>query len=283
MSDNMILLIVFISQIFVLSYGVPRTIVGRIKHVLKCHSPEEYPKLYPVTLANIERQLSIYQKANAIVMVLGFAILFQWAYSGSQQMLSWDSQSVINFYFMLQVLPLLFLELSGRKYLKLMRQANRATTRVASLEPRRLLNYVSGLFLTVAIVIYFAFIVVVYIINQNPFDGFAGYINVAGITGLNLFFAAFAAKQIYAKNADPHQDRADRDRQISLICNIMVFSSIAATVSITVHFVLAAMDLRHLNDVAQCIYFQLIILVLMHQNTFKQSNYEVYKQEAANS
>ena len=283
MSDNMMLLAVFLSQIFVLSYGIPRVIVGRIKRVFNAHSPEDYPKLYPVPLATIERHIAVYQLTNAIAMVLGLVIVGLWAYSGSDQMLNWDSQSVLNFYFMLQALPMLFLEVSGRKYLKLMRRVNKSTTRVATLQPRRLFNYVSPLFLSGAVVTYIAFIVVVYIINQNPFDGFAGYVNVAGVTGLNLFFAAIAAKQIYAKNADPHQDSADRDRQISLITNIMVFSSIAATVSITVHFVLASMDLRHLNDVAQCIYFQLIMLVLVYNNSFEQSNYEVYKQDVASA
>ena len=57
----------------------------------------------------------------------------------------------------------------------------------------------------------------------------------------------------------------------------MVFSSIAATVFITINFLLASLELRHLNDVVQCIYFQIIMIVCLYKNTFIATNYDVYR------
>ena len=45
----------------------------------------------------------------------------------------------------------------------------------------------------------------------------------------------------------------------SLIVKILVFLSIAATMFIALSVVLAALDLRHLQPIAQCLYFQLLL------------------------
>ncbi len=277
MLENILLLVVFLSQIFLISTYLPHRVIKRINSVLREHPQADYPKLYPAPLNIIENNLRMFQRMNVVVLGAGLAIVMHWAVSGSAQMLNWDSQSVILFYFMLQATPLVFLEVSGHSYLKLMRAANQSSTRIAILQPRRLFHYVSPIYIAIAIISYLAFILTVHYISLNPFDGFAGYVNIVGVTGLNLFFAAIAARQIYGKKTNPHQSVQDRNKQIKTVANIMVFSSIAATVFITINFLLASLELRHLNDVVQCIYFQIIMIVCLYKNTFIATNYDVYR------
>ena len=42
--------LVFSSQILLLSFYVPRRVVGRLRYVVETYPPETHPKLYPVSM-----------------------------------------------------------------------------------------------------------------------------------------------------------------------------------------------------------------------------------------
>ena len=67
------------------------------------------------------------------------------------------------------------------------------------------------------------------------------------VSGRAYFFSAIAAQQIYGKKTNPHHSVQDRNKQIKTVANVMVFSSIASTVFITINFLLVSLELRHLN------------------------------------
>lgn len=277
MSDNFLLYMVFISQIFVISYFLPRKLRQRANEMMSNYPCDQYPKLYPISADKIHQKINQLMSLTYGVLVLGAVLVVHGLYAQSDEMLGWDSQSVIMIYYMLQVIPLVLLAFFGERYFKKMRRVNEATVRRAQLSPRNITNYVSKTFIGLAIGVYLMFIVLVAYITEHPFDGFAGYINVLGVTLLNVFFGVGIYRSVYGKKIDPHQTNEDRFNQTSRVVKLMLFCSIAATVNISLNFLLSTLDLRHLNDVVASIYYQIIMVVMVLASVKNDANFDVYK------
>ncbi len=278
MSVNFLLYAVFISQIFIISYFLPLKLKMRADKIMTNYPPEKYPKLYPLSYAEIVSKIHQLMLLTYAGLGIGILIVMHGLYFQTDEMLGWDSQSVIMIFYIIQVIPLAFLALFGERYFKKMRSVNKTSIRTALLAPRSLTSYASKRLIGLAIIVYILFVILVAVISRYPFDGFAGYINVFGVTLLNGFFALIIFKYVYGKKIDPHQSDEDRFKQVSRVVKLMLFSSIAATLSISIHFLLSAFDLRHLNDVVASIYYQLIMLVMIMTSIKDNENFEVYKE-----
>ncbi|NRA59989.1 MAG: hypothetical protein HRU25_03585 [Psychrobium sp.] len=77
MSENFLLLMVFLSQIFLISTYLPHKLIKRINSVLREHPQADYPKLYPVPLNVIENNLRLFQRMNVVVLGAGLAIVMR--------------------------------------------------------------------------------------------------------------------------------------------------------------------------------------------------------------
>lgn len=277
MSVNFLLYAVFISQIFIISYWLPLKLNKRANEIMVKCPPEKYPKLYPFSHQEIVNKVNQLMLLTYAGLTIGILIVMHGLYYKTDEMLGWDSQSVIMIFYVIQVIPLAFLALFSERYFKKMRSKNRASIRTAQLAPRRLTSYASKWLIGLAITVYVLFVILVAVISEYPFDGFAGYVNVFGVTLLNGFFALIIYKYVYGKKTDPHQSDEDRFQKTSRVVKLMLFSSIAATVSISIHFLLSTFDLRHLNDVVASIYYQIIMLVMILTSLNYSENFEVYK------
>lgn len=277
MSEHFLLYVVFASQVFVISYLLPLKLRLRASEIMANYPPDEYPKLYPLSVEKIEKKINQLMLMTYGGLVLGIALIVHGLYLQPAEMLGWDSQSVIMIYYMLQVVPLVLLALFGERYFSKMRRVNDAVIRKAKLAPRSITSYVSNGFIGLAIGVYVMFILLVIYVSQHPFDGFAGYVNILGITLLNAFFGLGIYKYVYGKKIDPHQSDEDRFKQSRRVVQLMLFFSIAATINISMSFLLSAFDLRHLNDVVASVYYQIIMLVLIWPSLHEDGNFEVYK------
>jgi hypothetical protein len=213
---------------------------------------------------------------NLFILLTGFmlmALLSVYPRSGE-----W-SGAIVTLYFMLQFFPTLLMEIRNLNYYKLMR--NRRTTRKAELQPRRFFDFVSPKIIALAALVYFAFILFVYYINQFEFPWFGGYWNIAGITAGNIFFAAIIFWNMYGKKTDPFQAHEDRLRQIELIVKQMVFISIVMTIYVTIVVSLSALDLRSLQPAVRSLYFQLIAVISLWSLRIDNINFTVYKEDSS--
>jgi hypothetical protein len=93
-------------------------------------------------------------------------------------------------YFMVQMLPLILMEIYGFAYFRLMRKADLRTSRKAELHPRRLFGFVSPTIVVLAILMYIACLLFYYYIHQFQFqmsnDTFVISIT---LTACNILFA----------------------------------------------------------------------------------------------
>ena len=143
MQTNLLFIIIFFSQMLLLSYYLPGKIRNRIRYIFKTYPPSDFPKLYPKPIEVYKIFLNIFWGINVAIFVAGLLILVAlFVYSpnlGPSNPERWD-QALVAAWFFVQFLPMLLLEISGFKYYKRMREMNPSTTRMAALQPRRLFD-----------------------------------------------------------------------------------------------------------------------------------------------
>ena len=276
MPETMLFYFVFLSQVLLISFYFPRKILSRMRHVFETYPPSTHPKLYPKPIEYYEKAQRTYRILNQFILLAGMvliAILLAISRSGE-----WD-HVIATWYFLAQFFPVMLLDLWSLKEFRLMRNATARTTRKAELHPRRLFDFIAPSIIGLAIFVYVAFILLVLYIRQFEFPWFGGYLNIVGVTILNLCCAGIILSFMYGKKLNPHQAYEDRIRQIEVTVKILVFASIGVTIFIAISVVLAAWDLRNLQPIAQCLYFQLLAVICFQAYRIDHTDFEVYKED----
>lgn len=277
--------IAFVGQIFLISHYFPSLIARRMRHVLDTYPPAEYPKLYPKSPEYYRLGVSAYEKANRIILYIGFAVLFSVAFLVDHSTFA-DDGYISEFwpaaYGLLQFLPGMVLELSEFSQLKLMRKANSSTVRTANLQPRRLFDYLPPLLVAAVLgAIALAFFFDLYI-NDFRIGGESDVLVRAAVNiGTNVFLASFGAWILYSRNPNPHQASADRSKQIIASLRSFAYVSIALSVYMMVGAADDVYAIDYLDAALMSIYFQVIVFLslghLLRCLPVDTLNFDVYK------
>lgn len=274
-------LAVFLSQVLVISYFLPRQVLERVRYVVGRYPPERYPRLYPVSLPRARRAQSYYRLANQAVMVIGIGLIASGILAGGGELLGWDTGTVLFLYFMLQYSPLMIATTAGFTYFNLRRKPDRRATRKAELRRRRILDYVSPMLLGTVAAVYVAFVGFVAYVDTFGFPWFGGYMNVAFITLMNALFALLSWRVVYARHKDPYMSAPDRARMIEVTIASLSIISIATTIYTMLSISLGVIDMRHLSPIATSVYFQLVSVAALRRTRIDDVNFEVYREDRA--
>ena len=172
--------------------------------------PED-PRSLPLSESVVARALRVFRWLNHLIVLAG-VVLLGWLVSYMQDS-AWDDgpvETLVTIYFAIQLVPLMLCSWAVAHFSKLLKLAAAQEKRTASLKPRRLFDFVSPLTVAVAALLYPAFIALVVVIQQDPFPGFAGYVNVVFITLLYAMTAVVIRMQVYGKKANPYQSHVPR-------------------------------------------------------------------------
>jgi hypothetical protein len=269
--------IAFFSQVVLVSLFIPSRILRRMTYVFETYPPSTHPLLYPKPFEHYEKKQQRYRLANLTIAGIGVAAL-------AVSMLEPRGREVMNgmafLFFMIQISPLLWIEASVRKELKLMRSVNPRTTRTAELNPRKLFDVLTPALFWTTVLIYVAFWVFIAWFRQFDYPWFGGFQNNLIITGLNVFFASILLWYMYGKKLNPHQSEDDRMRITRSIGTVMCLVSIAVTLYAVVTIYLSAEDARAFQPFARSVYFQVIILLSVQTYRVDLLDFDVYRGEA---
>lgn len=75
-SANIVFYVVFLGQIFWISYYFPKQIMARMEFVAKTYPPSQYPRLYPKPTEYYTIGRWAFKLASRIIVGLGLLILF---------------------------------------------------------------------------------------------------------------------------------------------------------------------------------------------------------------
>ena len=278
MNIDLLLYIVLFSQIMFVSYYYPRRMLIRVHTIFKNYPPNDFPKLYPESIDKYKKSVKRYQVMNHLIMVLGFSLIL-WFYV-TPRTGKWD-QAIVFWYFMIQFIPNLGIELWSMKYHKAMRLLDQDAQKEAVLQPRRLTDFISREFLAIVFVIYVIIVGYVAYLNQFNYPWFGGYLNVLIISGTYLFFGFIIYRAMYGKVKNPHQSYEDRKIDIQTLIRQLFSIAIAVTIYAMIQISLRAFGIEAYKAITISLYFHVIGYLSMQWPRLDFINFDVYKDKPA--
>ena len=277
---DILFFIAFLGQIFLISYYFPRKMLSRERFVIDNYPPSSYPKLYPKPIEEYEKDLR--RTGQLFNFILGIGLLLWVVMLRFVPANVWDECA--GFYFILQFLPMIYLELSAFETYKLMRIKNERSTRSAELRPRHLFDFVSPILVGAAVFIYVALMLFILFMSQNElYVGNAANTKMISITVSNLLLAGIIYINIYGKKLNPHRSNKDRLNQIEIVVKQVVLISIAGTGYIGFDTVVDYLSLSELIPIFQCLFLQLLAVISLwglRSGNISDIDFDVYKKEA---
>jgi hypothetical protein len=282
---------VFVIQLLVVSLYVPGKILRRARALIATRPPAEYPKLYPVPLATIERVLRVWGGLNSVLLVTGLALLAAAWVLGYTIDPAWQfgdipAKNPIRVYWVytcLQGAPIMLWGLWELRYFKRMRATARDSIRVAQLKPRRLSDFVSPTLLGTAAATYVAAAVLLLFLGweARPRIQFSAQSMFSGMTLCNLFMAGMLAWMLRGKKLDPHQTHGDRARAIRAGGRIVVVGTILLNAFTGIMSLLIAFRLLHYAPILASLFFQVSTILSTKKfgvvAPFGQEDFDVYR------
>jgi len=281
---------VFVAQLLLISYYYPRKFTARISYLLANYPPEQYPKLYPKPYDyhaenSGRKSLRAYKIANGLILLAGFGILASMLASDYTPRLLGGDEVFVLMFGAVQMVPHMITEIGTAKYFKRMKEVDVSTTQKADLHPRRLFDFISPVYVGLAVILYIGW--VVFHISSIEFEAgwtTANYITLIGISVVNLFMAAVIAFTIRGVKIDPHQAYRDQLKQIEMTVRICVFSNILMSSFLILMDASDRYQWEVFDPVFTSLYFQFIIVfglgMRFRKSRVEDVDFSVYKEDA---
>jgi hypothetical protein len=294
MTIDVALYVVYLSQILVLSFYVPLRVLRRARGLIDAYPPSEYPKLYPMSVATIERMLRLYRNWNAGFFVLGLVLLAAAWFYGYTIDPAWQNGdvSVPNpyptawVYTVVQMLPTAFLSMAELRYFKQMRAAAHSRIRTAELKARRWSDFVSPAAVGTAVATYIGVVALIVVAEPPPKIMPALGISrsafmIAVLTACNLVVAGSLLWVLYGKKQDPHQTHEDRARMLRAVSQQALTASIALSAFFGIVVALVELRLMHYAPFGVSLFAQVFTVIMTGKFLlvvpFGQESFEVYR------
>lgn len=288
--DDIFFFAVYLSQVLLLSLYFPSRVLRRARTLIEAYPPSEYPKLYPVPRATIERLLRFYRHLNLGLLVLGLALLaaaWNAGYTLDSVLRPGDAYPIKNpfpfamAYTGLQWLSIMLFGYWEIRYFKRMRAA--ARIRTAELKARRFFDFVPPALLGAAAAAYVGATIVLSVLGQQFLirHQFMVTYLFATLTICNMAMAGCSIWLTYGKKRDPHQTHEDRVRMIRVGWQCVLVTSILLSVWVGAMSALFAFRLVDYIPLANSLFVQITVVIATGAFfvvvPFGQESFEVYK------
>lgn len=256
----------FCLQVLTLSVVLPGWFIRHMRRAAAKFPAERLSQLYPAMdpHAKLARYCRLFRVATLAIALFG-AVLLAWMFSRMESP-DWSHGASVraSFYGMLQMVPI---ALAGVLVMLLKRDILRRSSpeakRKASLVHRRLFDCVSPVAVFLAVIAYVLFVAYVFYLREHPFPGFAGLINIGGISMIYAMNAFAIYKMLYGRKINALETQVDSLQAIGLGVRCLVYGSIACAVFLSVDFTLRAQDLLRWQPFATSVFFAFGALLSM--------------------
>jgi hypothetical protein len=265
MTEAYAFLAMFTVQILVVSVLLPAWFIRYVRALATSFPAERLAQLYPgVDLAHAqERSLTHYRALTTGIVVFGL-LLLGWLFSYMRRP-NWDEGPVavlVAVYFLVEyLLPFLLFAWVGLGFNKKHKRSLPEGKRTAILQRRGLFDFVSPFVVLLAVLSYFVFAAFVIYIQQRPFPGFGGLINLGAITLVYAVNAFVVYLMLYGKKRNPLETHAGHLRTIGLAVKSSVYSCIVIVVYASLNLSLRLLDLKRWEPFSLSIFFVTCALV----------------------
>jgi len=278
--------LVYLGQVALLSYYMPKKVYARMEYVIETYPPEKYPKFYTSKSADVAewkwkalmRFLKIF---SSITFFLGLGLLIM-ALVNDYSPYDTNLEIIVILYVILQLFPILVISVAEFKQYKMMRASNVSSKRKTELVPRRLFDFISPVFVVSALLLIAGNISFdVYIADIDPQDNYDLLFKILSTNIVHIYFICFAAWYLYGKKQDPYQTLKDRRKVLKGVVRTAVYGSMAASIFFFSDTAVGHFDVAHFDPLLMSFYFQMIIWysfhVVFNSMPIEEINFEVYK------
>jgi len=294
MGATILFCFVFLSQVLMLSWFYPRRIISRARYQLQNFPPSTHPKGYPLPVEDYERWLRNIARINFTVVVAGLVIIglilatLAGGWGAGNFRLSrkthWDGIS--GPFFIVQFFAgYMYIHLSSRKFALAMARVPRPRVRTAELRRRRIFDFVSPMWLVVAVLANVAFVAFVLYYPRPEFPGFKA-LNIATAAAGPLAFIVAIGFALRASNPDPYRAPKDRHDGLKLVVQQALGFCIVYPVLMTASFAIKLVDPTLLQPVNATLLLQGFALALLwptYSYRTDKIDFDVYREDAKDS
>ena len=257
MQTVLITTLIFLSQIILISWYLPRKLVTRERLLLERFPQSNYPRLYPQEEGLYRRRLKRFLAMAYASMVIGLLVL-SWLVLTDGLL---ERSNILYFavYMFIQVLPLSYHGAYGFKTLSLMRKDRAFSVRRAGLNPRKFSKFVTLKATAVLLIVYVIYCVLTLVL----FDFEMGFGTLAAnriyvVIFVFLFSAVQMLVLVRIKKLDPHLSDKDWAARLSMSAKLMYFIGYAVMGFLLLDSFVIAMDLHSYRPALTSVYLQLI-------------------------
>ena len=260
--------------VMVLQITVTLVIVPLYSYKILSKTANEYGvRTYPKAVTEVQRLLyrssKIYWGTVAFLLIFN-GILVASAINKQGELLAWDDQSGIMIMYLLAMIPVVLMIFIHKRLFKILK-THAGGKRSASLQPKRLMNFISKPLLILIGLANLVFLGSVFYFVQHPFDGFAGYGNLIGLLALNLLFGGiigFVFRDNKSGNFS-HPDHRDAFKRKVIHINMLILA--LAVLHIALSLWVAGSELREYKILVQSIYLQMVLVITANMLTLPRA------------
>jgi hypothetical protein len=255
----------FTVQILVMSVLLPFWFISYVRARAASIPAERLAQLYPgVDVGHAQQRfLTQYRVVTTSIAVLGL-LLLGWLFSYLRRP-TWDEGKVdvlvLVYFLAAYMLPLVRYSWVGVRFNKEHKRSLPEGKRIAILQRRGLLDFVSPFIVCVAVSSYFLFAAFVIYLRQHAFPGFAGLISLGAVTLVYALNAFVVYMTLYGKKSNPFETHAGRLHTIGLTVKSSIYSCIVIVVYLSLNFSLRLLDLKRWEPFALSMFFVICALV----------------------
>lgn len=257
----------FTAQILATSILYPTWFVRYVRTRAMALPADRLALVYPgVDVVSAQKRfLTRYRALHTVIAVLG-VLLMIWLFRYMQRP-EWGRGTVgalvTAYAFAAHVLPLALIVWLGVRFDREYKQSlPQEAKRKASLQRRGLFDFISPYAVGCAVLGYFLFVgFMIYLRQQHPFPGFAGLVNIIGVTFVYALVAVMVYLVLYGRKKSSLQTPEDRQHAMSVTVRGGVYTCIAVVVFVPLNFSLALLDLRRWEPFALSVFFLICALL----------------------
>jgi MFS family permease len=243
----------FTAQVVVFSVLYPSTMIRNVHAAVARYPVERSPLGDEQGRMWLERWLRTYRHINTGVALLGLLLLG--LLRSYMQRPAWDDGDVsalLTVYFLLQFVPTALFWWELRKGNRQLKELLRREKRTASLQRRRLFDFVSPFVVGFTVLSWLVHAALAVYLDRAPFPHYAGaFVNVAISTMMCAGMAFGVYRTVYGKKSSPLLTHEDHLWEIEVTVRILVYGCMISMLALTLTLVLGKLDLPSVKPLAQ--------------------------------
>ncbi|MFT5278161.1 MAG: hypothetical protein ACI8VI_001803 [Granulosicoccus sp.] len=256
-------------QVLITLLLVPLFSFKRLSQIAKEYGVKTYPSAKADVEDYLQKASKTYKTTVAVFLILAIAIVLH-AATKQIELFDWDDQSGLTILYLIAMVPVIVMVFIHKKLFGVLKK-HEGSKRSASLKAKQWIDYLSRPIVAMVLVGQITLIATVVYFVSDPFDGFAGYVNLLGLLVLDVVFIGIFVVVYRDNNMFGIQNPDHRDALKRRVIQVNMLIWILATLQISLSMWVSGSGLLEYKLAVQSLYLQVILVITAFALTLPKS------------